>query len=68
MKSLINMIILWILAVSLSMNIFLWSNNEVSCDNIDSRRKADILYFMWHRDLDWDKDWVPCENLPYNQE
>lgn len=66
MKSLINMIILWILAVSLSMNIFLWSNNEVNCDNIDSRWKADVLYAMGHRNLDGDKDWVACENLPYN--
>jgi hypothetical protein len=38
------------------MNIFLWSNNEVNCDNIDSRWKADVLYAMGHRNLDGDKD------------
>lgn len=38
----------------------------MSCENIDSRMKANILYAMGHRHLDWDKDWIPCENLPYN--
>jgi hypothetical protein len=22
-----------------------------------------LLYNLGHRSLDWDKDWVPCENL-----
>jgi hypothetical protein len=26
------------------------------------------LYAMGHRNLDGDKDWVACENLPYNLE
>ena len=44
------------------------SNYQSDCSNIDSRWKADILYKMWHRSLDWDWDWIACENLPYNQE
>ena len=67
MKTILNILIASILWLSITLNVFLRSNNEVSCENIDSRRKADILYFMWHRDLDWDKDWIPCENLPYNE-
>lgn len=44
------------------------SNYQSDCSNIDSRWKADILYKMWHRSLDWDWDGIACENLPYNQE
>jgi len=63
----INTILLSLLLLSLSLNLFLRANNEVQCDNIDARWKADLLYFMWHRNLDWDKDWIACENLPYNK-
>jgi len=62
----INTILLSLLLLSLSLNLFLRANNEVQCDNIDARWKADLLYFMWHRNLDWDKDWIACENLSYN--
>ena len=44
------------------------SNYQSNCDNIDSRWKADILYKMGHKSLDWDWDWIACENLPYNHE
>lgn len=64
---LINLLILAVLAMSISLNLFLRSNNEVSCENIDSRAKANILYMMGHKHLDGDKDGIPCENLPYNQ-
>ena len=67
MAKIINILILSILALSISLNLFLRSNNEASCSNIDARRKADLLYFMGHRGLDGDKDGIPCENLPYNQ-
>lgn len=63
----VNTIIFCLLMLSLSLNLFLWSNNEVKCDYIDSRWKADLLYAMGHRNLDWDKDWIPCENLPYKK-
>ena len=43
------------------------ANYQSNCENIDSRWKADILYKMWHRSLDWDWDWIACENLPYNK-
>lgn len=66
MSKIITTILLSLLLLSLSLNLFLWSNNEVKCENIDSRWKADLLYFMWHRSLDWDNDWTPCEDLPYN--
>lgn len=67
MKKITNLLIASILAISLALNLFLWSNNEVNCSNIDSRWKADLLYYMWHRGLDWNKNGIPCENLPYNQ-
>ena len=52
--------------MSISLNLFQYSNTEVVCKNIDTRWKADLLYKMGHHKLDWDKDWIPCENLPYN--
>ena len=67
MKKLINILIASILALSMSLNLFLWSNNEASCSNIDARWKANVLYFMGHRGLDGDNDGIPCENLPYNE-
>lgn len=67
MKTILNIILSSLLFLSLSLNMFLRANQEVNCDNIDARWKADLLYSMWHRNLDWDKDWVACENLPYNQ-
>lgn len=68
MKIILNMIIATILLLSITLNIFLWSNNEANCDNIDARWKANVLYAMGHRNLDWDKDWIACENLPYNND
>lgn len=55
-----------LLMMSVSLNLFQYSNTEVVCKNIDSRWKADMLYKMGHHKLDWDKDGIPCENLPYN--
>ena len=67
MKIILNMIIGTILIMSLALNLFLRSNNEVKCSNIDSRAKANILYIMGHRGLDWNKNGIPCENLGYNE-
>lgn len=67
MKFIVNMIIATILIMSLSLNLFLRSNNEVKCSNIDSRFKANVLYSMGHRGLDWNKNGIPCENLWYNE-
>ena len=55
------------LSLSLSFNLFQYSNTEVTCKKIDKRWKADLLYKMGHSKLDGDKDWIPCENLPLNQ-
>lgn len=43
------------------------ANYQSNCENIDSRWKADVLYKLWHKSLDWDWDWIACENLPYNE-
>lgn len=61
-------ILLSLLLLSISLNLFQYSSTEIVCKNIDSRWKADLLYKMGHNRLDWDKDWVPCENLPYNHD
>lgn len=67
MYKLLNLLILSILALSISFNIFMIANFQATCENIDIRRKADILYKLWHRSLDWDWDWIACENLPFNE-
>lgn len=67
-KYIINLIILPILRISICLNVFMISNYQSDCSNIDSRWKADVLYKMGHRSLDWDWDGIACENLPYNQE
>lgn len=67
-KYLVNLLIISILRVSICLNVFMISNYQSDCSNIDSRWKADVLYKMWHRSLDWDWDGIACENLPYNQE
>ena len=68
MRRLLNKLILAILILSISFNVFMVANFQANCSNIDSRRKADVLYKLWHRSLDWDWDWIACENLPYNEE
>ena len=53
--------------LSIVFNIFMLANYQSTCENIDTRRKADILYKLWHRSLDWDWDWIACENLQSNE-
>ena len=62
MKKLI-IILLFILSLSICLNLFQWQNAAVTCDNLDAHWKAKLLYKLWHKSLDWDKDWIPCENL-----
>lgn len=57
-KYLVNLLILPILRISICLNVFMISNYQSDCSNIDSRWKADVLYKMWHRSLDWDWDWI----------
>lgn len=68
MKYAICILTLTLLLLSLSFNVFMVSNYQANCSNIDSRWKADILYKMGHRSLDWDWDGIACENLQYNEE
>lgn len=67
MRKLIIYTLISLLALSLSFNLFQFSNTEITCKNIDSRWKADLLLNLWHKKLDGDKDWIACENLPLNQ-
>lgn len=67
-KTIINSIIIAILVLSISFNIFMVANYQTTCENIDTRRKADVLYKLGHRSLDWDWDGIACENLQYNEE
>lgn len=67
MKKIIILILICLLCLSLSFNLFQYANTEITCRKIDKRRKADLLYDMGHHKLDGDKDWIPCESLPLNQ-
>lgn len=62
------LLLLFLLSFSICLNLFQWSNAAVTCENIDAHWKVDLLYFLWHKHLDWDKDWIPCEHLSPNQE
>lgn len=67
MKRLI-LLLISLLCLSVSFNLFQFTTAEITCSKIDKRRKADLLYKMGHSKLDWDHDWIACENLPYKQE
>ena len=60
--------LLFLLSLSICLNLFQRQNQAVTCENIDKSWKAGLLYFLWHKSLDWDKDGIPCENLHSNQE
>jgi len=62
MKTTITLL-LFLLSLSICLNLFQYRNAYVKCENIDKQWKANLLYNLWHRSLDWDKDWIPCENL-----
>ena len=49
-------ILISMLTLSLSFNLLQFSNTEITCKNIDSRWKADMLYKMGHTKLDGDHD------------
>lgn len=63
MKKLMRALLIFLLLLSLTLNLFQWSNQAVTCENINSQWKADLLYFLGHKHLDWNKNWIPCENL-----
>ena len=45
-----------LLSLSVSLNLFQYTNTEITCKKIDKRWKADLLYKMGHNRLDGDKD------------
>lgn len=59
-------LLVFLLSLSISLNLFQWRNQAVKCENLDSYWKAELLYHLWHKSLDWDHDWIPCENLHPN--
>ena len=63
MKKLFLIIVLFLLSMSISLNLFQWRNQAVKCENLDAYWKANLLYKLGHKSLDWDKDGIPCENL-----
>lgn len=56
MKKLMRALLIFLLLLSLTLNFFQWSNQAVTCENIDSQWKADLLYFLGHKHLDGDSD------------
>lgn len=63
MKKILRALLIFLLLTSVSLNLFQWKNQAVKCENIDTQRKANLLYHLWHYGLDRDKDWIPCEFL-----
>jgi len=63
MKKIMRALLIFLLLVSIWLNLFQWRNQAITCENIDSQWKADLLYFLGHKHLDGDSDWIPCEIL-----
>lgn len=58
-----NSILIFLLSLSICLNIFQRRNQAVACYNLDSYWKAEILYKLWHKHLDRNWNWIPCEAL-----
>lgn len=56
-------ILISLLCLSVSFNLFQYSTQQITCSKIDKEWKADLLYKIWHTNLDRDGDWIPCEHL-----
>lgn len=63
MNRMIILILCFLLSLSIALNLFQRQNQAVVCSNIDKERKAELLYKLWHKHLDWNKNWIPCEYL-----
>lgn len=61
MSKAIILVLLMLLSASICLNLFQRRNQAVTCDNIDAKRKVDLLYTLGHKHLDADKDGIPCE-------
>ena len=56
-------LLIFALSLSIAINLFQRQNQAITCSNIDTHRKAELLYKLWHKHLDWNKNWIPCEYL-----
>lgn len=63
MKKIIRALLLMLLTMSICLNAFQRRNQAVTCENISSQWRAELLYKLGHKHLDWNKNWIPCENL-----
>lgn len=63
MNKCIIVVLCFMLSMSIALNLFQRRNQAVVCSNIDKERKAELLYKLWHKHLDWNKNWIPCEYL-----
>ena len=63
MKKILISILIFLLALSISLNLFQRRNQAVKCENIDKSWKAELLYTLGHKHLDGNKNGIPCENL-----
>lgn len=63
MSKIIIFILWFLLSLSIALNLFQRRNQAIVCSNIDKEWKAELLYTLWHKHLDWNKNWIPCEYL-----
>jgi len=63
MSRIIITILIFILSLSVALNLFQRQNQAITCENIDSSWKAELLYTLGHKHLDWNKNGIPCEFL-----
>ena len=56
MKKIMRALLMFLLLLSLTLNFFQRSNQAVTCENINSQWKVDLLYFLGHKHLDADLD------------
>ena len=54
---------IFLLSLSIALNLFQRQNQAVVCSNINTSWKAELLYKLWHKHLDWNKNGIPCEYL-----
>lgn len=68
MKSkIIIALLVFTLSLSICLNLFQRQNQAVSCSNIDSYWKAELLYKLGHKHLDGNRNGIPCEYLYFNK-
>lgn len=63
MKKIMRALLIMLLCMSIWLNAFQRRNQAVTCESISSQWRAELLYNLGHKHLDWNKNWIPCENL-----